>query len=122
MKNNFRVMYLRDKKRQGIGCIAMRVVKHEARIEYQLSVLNPLDHFSKPVARELAIGRLLSRPLAVSLPYSPTTHDISEAVMEAIKCGRGLPTRARKAASLWLRSNSYSVVEEKHLSLPPNTF
>lgn len=121
MLSNYRVMYLRDRNHQPIGCLAMRVIPHQSLIQYQLSVLNPLDRFNRAVSRQIAIGRLVEKPLAITLPYANpsvplNTHDISEAVMQAVKDGRGLPTRARKAAALWLRSNVYTTVQDNMLS------
>jgi hypothetical protein len=88
----------------------MRVIPKQHRIEYQISVLNPLDRFDKPVARQLALDRLGECPFAVALPKFHNTHLISETVMRAIRDGSGLPTRARKSAKLWLRKNMASAL------------
>lgn len=114
---NYRVMYLRDSYSENmvtmkvnpgapIGCVVIKVnhVKNEA--EYQLSVLNPQDRFEREMARSLALGRLVDTPMYVSLPQGHNMHDITEAVMRDIAFG-GWPSRAVKAAKLWLKTNAF---------------
>jgi hypothetical protein len=103
-----RIQFLRDAKGQPVGCVAIRVRQVTVKrtlIEYQYSVLNPLDRFDRRLARQLALGRMVEAPYTATVGASPSRHDISEAVMENIATDQGAPTRARKAAKLWLSWN-----------------
>lgn len=99
-------MYLRDKNGWTVGCVAMLLQSKERQVGFQLSVVNPADKFERVLARQLALGRLVEQPYFVSLPRQYNAHDISEAVMVAIRNNSALPTRAREAARRWLRVNS----------------
>jgi len=109
----YRIMYLRQsypvvhgiaQPGQPIGCLAIRV--NGKRVEYGLSVLNPLDTFNKAVARELATARLKEKPVTLTVVglSGPelTMHDITEAVMIHLASEKQVPSRAKKAAKAWL--------------------
>lgn len=106
-----RVQYLRDERGQNVGCIAIQV-HHDvgelywSLVEYQVSVVNPLDTFDRSVARQLALGRMVEAPFTVRVPINPTMYEISRAIMKDITRDSGMPSRARKAARLWLRRNA----------------
>ena len=101
-----RIMYLRDSKGQPVGCVAIKVVSDKL-VTYQMSVLNPADRFNRAVARQLALGRLVA-PLTARLPYQAINmHDITEAVCVDICNDKSAPSRARKAAKLWLNTRLY---------------
>jgi hypothetical protein len=100
-----RIMYLRSDNGHPVGCLAIQLNRHSGQISYALSVLNPKDRFNRPVARQLALGRLLEEPLKVDVNREATMHDISEAVMKDILRYKDAPTRAIKAARLWIRQN-----------------
>jgi hypothetical protein len=99
-----RVMYLRDSNGLPVGCLAIKL-NGSKTVTYQYSVLNPLDKFDREVSRVLAKGRLVENPITVSLPFLASRHDISEAVLRDILSNSSAPSRARRAARLWLRTN-----------------
>lgn len=107
-----RVQYLRDENGHYVGCIAIREhpasgSQHYAVVEYRLSVRNPADQFDKDVARQLALGRLTEAPYTVRVHTHPNMHEIGEAIMKDIARDSSAPSRARRAAKLWLRRNVY---------------
>jgi len=110
---DYRIMYLRGsypvvngipQPGQPVGCLAIRV--DGRRVEYGLSVLNPLDTFSKAVARELAVARLKEHPTTLTVVglsrRELDMHDITEAVMIHVASEKQVPNRAKKAAKAWL--------------------
>jgi len=107
-----RIQFLRDSKGQAIGCLAIKAESNVGRnggyttITYQMSVLNPLDKFDRKMARQLALGRLVESPISLTMRDStPHRKAITQLVMENIKNDPLAPTRARKAANLWLRED-----------------
>jgi len=103
-----RVQYLKDANGHYVGCIAIR--EHEAApgerfalVEYRVSVRNPEDEFDKDVARQLALGRMVEAPYTVRVPAHPNLHEVSAAIMKDITRDVGVPSRAKRAAKLWLR-------------------
>ena len=107
-----RIQFLRDSKGQPVGCVAIKIKTAVGRtagvtlVTYQMSVLNPLDKFDRRMARQLALGRLVEAPLTTTIDHvSPTRREISQAVMQDLREDAFAPTRARKAASLWLRQD-----------------
>ena len=105
-------MYLRDSSGQPVGCVAIKVSQSQRLATYQFSVLNPADRFNRAVARQLALGRMVEAPFTVRLPSLASMHDITEAVFRDIESDRLTPSRARKAARQWLRSNIYTSLTE----------
>jgi hypothetical protein len=101
---NYRVQYLRDLRNHPVGCVVIKINRHENRVQYQLSVLNPADRFDRKVARQLALGRLTEAPLSTTLPKNANMHTITRAVMEHLK-EQNVPSRAVKAAKFWLSLN-----------------
>ncbi len=100
-----RVMFLRNYVGTPIGCVAITLSRSKGVVEYQVSVLNPADRFNRAVARQLAYGRLVEQPLSVPIKKECSMHDVSHAVMTGIASNPNLPSRAIKAAKLWLKSN-----------------
>lgn len=108
--NKVRFMFLRNINQQPVGCVAIKFDRVKCRVEYQTSVLNPHDRFNRSVGRQLALGRLYEKPLQLKIGKEATMHDISKAVLNDIKLSKGLlPTRAVKAANLWLEFNDYDL-------------
>lgn len=113
---NLRIMYLRDSYTVGqngdinagqpVGCLAIKLNKDNDTLEYQMSVLNPEDKFSRKVARQVAIGRM-TKPIVLSIAKDSTMHEISEQIMLDVAQNSKAPSRARKAARLWLKQNWY---------------
>lgn len=100
-----RVMFLRNYAGTPIGCVAIVLHRSQGVVEYQTSVLNPVDRFNRAVARQLAYGRLVEQPLSVPVKKECSMHDVSYAVMSGIASNPNLPSRAIKAAKLWLANN-----------------
>jgi len=110
MSNN-RVIYLRtcyikgkNANRQAVGCVALSFDRDSKQITYSVSVANPADEFRKKVARPLAIGRLTTNPMSVPFDQEISLHKITQKVMIELVNDKRVPTRARKAAKLWLNS------------------
>lgn len=105
---NTRIMYLRDSHYRPVGCVAISVDRKRRTLSYQLSVQNPLDSFDRSLARQLALGRLVDKP--INLPYDRkgdlSMHDISTTVMKHIAASKA-PSRAVKAAKDWLYDNDF---------------
>jgi hypothetical protein len=72
-----------------------------------------MDRFKREVARCIAKGRLTENPLTVYLPDLPSNHEITRVIMNALLQNSNTPSRAQKAARLWLRN---SAAVEKALS------
>lgn len=100
---NSRIMFLRDANYRPVGCMAISIDSRNHRLNYQYSVLNPVDKFDRKMARHLALGRLVETPITVPLPRNGevSMHLISECVMAHL-AGSNAPSRAVKAAQLWL--------------------
>ena len=98
-------MYLRNVDGRPVGCIAISSSKNERDFNYQISVQNPKDKFSKPLARQLALGRLEESPIEIKNVSHENIHDISRAVMKDILNSKNMPARAIKSAKNWLKNN-----------------
>lgn len=99
-----RVMFLRSPNGHPVGCIAIALNKATSTVQYQVSVLNPSDQFNRAIARQLAIGRLVENPITITVRQDANRDEISFAIMEHIVLSGNdrLPSRAVKAAKLWL--------------------
>jgi hypothetical protein len=122
MKNvrPIRYMYLRDCNKNPIGCIAIFINRDAGLLDYQVSVVNPLDRkdrftgkdlpFHRAMARQLACGRLVEDGLCLPMNRNATMNEISMLVMKDLaSCHRpmyrgDIPSRAIKAAKHWLES------------------
>jgi|GEM_PF-2732673 len=106
MKANRRVMYLRDERYNPVGCVAISLTKNRQTVRYQLSVLNPVDKFERSLARHIALGRLVEKPIRLhGFDGNQDNNEITYAVMQSILESKTVPTRAKKAAKLWLAYN-----------------
>lgn len=105
--NNSRIMFLRDKNNTPCGCLAIQLNPSTRLVEYQFSVVNAAqDTFNRETARHLAIGRLSTNPITIPLrERNLNMFDISRAVMKNLTRREGVPSRAIKAAKLWLKQN-----------------
>lgn len=103
-----RFMFLRDRRNSPVGCLAIIVSPDMTEVNYQYSVLNPVDGFNRALARELAAGRLVTKPIALAPLVRGVKfkgiHDITRAVMSDLSDDAWAPKRASKAASLWLNT------------------
>jgi hypothetical protein len=104
---NKRIMFLRDNQYRPVGCLAINVDRKNHRLNYQYSVLNPVDKFDRKEGRIRALGRLLDSP--ISIPFARgkavTMHDVDLAVMSHLAKSNA-PSRAIKAAKLWLEMSA----------------
>lgn len=103
---NRRVTFLRNADNNPVGCVVINVDRHNKRIEYQVSTLNPADKFDREMARLLATGRLVEAPFHLWLPNKAGLHEISRRVMGHIVSNKAIPSRSVKAAKLWLSLNA----------------
>lgn len=123
MSIKFRYMYLRDERRNPIGCLAIRLHRKKGYLEYQVSVVNPVDRispmtgkntpFNRNVAKDLAVGRLVTQGLLVPIKDDITMSQVTRAVMSdlaSLPSTMPIPARAIKAAKLWLKSNSSNLI------------
>ena len=101
-----RYFYLRDTNGQPVGCLAMQLMSDD--IKYGISVLNPKDIFNRDLARSIAYGRLMHKPVVLGLSGALSYFSITQTVLSYVGADVSAPTRARKAAKLWLRKNKQS--------------
>lgn len=106
-----RIQYLKDENGRYVGCIALQErVAHKGSktvlVEYRISTVNPTDTFDKDVARQLAIGRLIEAPFTVRVRAHANMYEISSVIMKDIAADSAAPSRTRRAAKHWLRTNS----------------
>jgi len=101
-------MFLRGSDNHPVGCVAIESDRSSPnRLSYQVSVLNPSDKFDRAVARQLAIGRLVEKPIVFHTSHNvENMHDISQEVMFDIANSPTLPKRAVKAARDWCNNMS----------------
>lgn len=122
MLSRNRLMFLRDSKGFPTGCLAINVDRHNHRVLYQYSVLNPADKFCRRTARRLALGGLAEAPIMVSLPRKGdlSMHEISLLVMSHLKSSHA-PGRAVKSAKLWLKLNEGPAMVKAQLTIKGNS-
>ena len=116
-----RVQYLRNSKGQPVGCVAIKLHqtgKATNTVTYQVSVLNPDDQFNREVARQLALGRMVEKPCSVAVKRAASKFEITTAVFDQIQHDTRMPSRARKAAKMWLTQHPNDV----ELIWPASTF
>lgn len=58
-------MFLRDKNRNPVACIATNYDKDTNKFTYQYSVVHSDDQFDKERGRQIALGRLTTNPMNV---------------------------------------------------------
>ena len=110
MINGYRFLYLRDKNRFPVACVAMDYDKVKNNVRVGLSTVHPLDKkgsFSKAVARRLAVGAAILTPISVPMKVVSsliTTHDITSEVLGTLEHNHTVPTRVRKAIDLWFKT------------------
>ena len=108
MEKNYRIMFIRDNSNHPVGCLAMKIGSHS--LQYQVSTLNPVDRFNRPVARQLALGRLMEKPIEIAIGET-NIHDTVRLVMQHISNNNTVPNRTRKAAVVWIKSGKLASVE-----------
>jgi len=105
--NNVRFMYLRNNAGVPEACVAYRVDESfgNGHVSFGLSVHNPADKWDRRVARYMAAGALLLEP---SFTFVADNDRTTNTVATAVATLGGFPTRAKKAAKIWLRTAAYS--------------
>lgn len=117
-EKQMRFKYLRSERNENpAGCIAFKTDNRTGKISYQISVLNPKpddskkrDIFNRKCARSLSEERLNTSPFVIDAPVVSAMKDRKswtalQTVMNHMVGNRELPTRARKVAKKWLKSN-----------------
>jgi len=100
---DYRFMFLRTDSGFPVACVAMKYSK-AGMVTYGVSTQHPKDRFNRKLARDLALGRLVSSPwIAVVLGQNPSAHDISRAVVSDLLKKAVLPSRTYSAAKKWLK-------------------
>lgn len=96
MSNKVRYFYLRDRHDQPIACVAAMYFQKDKRLSYGLSVRNPLDHFNRKVARELAAGRLALYGVPLDLSDEPEVncHTITRRILKDLLYTNQLSSKA----------------------------
>lgn len=99
-----RIQYLKDSHGQLVGCLAIVVDRHSKKILHQVSVCNPVDEFDSKEARLLALTRLIEEPVKLPMPRrNCNMNTITATVMKSLAQSKSAPSRATKAAKLWLK-------------------
>jgi hypothetical protein len=96
-------MYLRDARRNPIGCVAMR--RDGNNVLYQLSTSHPKDRFDKQLARKIAVGRLEDDPVVLNFEEITSRHIIFSHVMQDV-LDNSTAHRAVNSAKNWLDRNA----------------
>ena len=105
----YRFMFLRTDKGVPVSCVAMKVSK-SGEVTYGVSTQHPKDRFNRKVARELALGRMVSKPEVVKV-NTISMHEISRTVVADLLKKEATPTRAYMAAKKWLKKASIKEME-----------
>jgi hypothetical protein len=98
MKNSVKYVYVRDEKKNPVGCVAYQV--HDGHFYYGWSVHNPADQFDRKLARTIAEGRLQKR-LESNLPTIKSdckTGTLLLTIMLELAANSTLPVRFRQLA------------------------
>jgi hypothetical protein len=103
MKPHIKYVYLCD---TAIACIASNIDLEKKELSYQVSICNPVDVFDKPIARQLAIGRLVEKPIKFTFNGELNAFAISKLILNHILSSqqkRIYPRRFYKAVidALW---------------------
>lgn len=102
------LLYLRE-GRNPVACIA--ILNDGDKSAYQISQLSHKDHnFDKPLARQIALGRLKKHPIQVDLSDVINFHDLTNKVIKQIAMNTTTPSRAKKAARFHMISVNHLVV------------
>jgi hypothetical protein len=105
----YRITYLRDKNNHPVGCVAFIFNRNIGCVDYNYSVLNPLDIFDRKMARQLAIGRLAEAPRNIRINSNSNLHEVSRAIMRDMTTWSIVPTRAYKAAKEWIMRDNLEI-------------
>jgi hypothetical protein len=90
--------FLHDKKKWPCAFVASDLGVDGVR--FTVSTHNPIDPFSRKIARDVAVGRLYSCRYSVIL----AGNNVKARILQQVAANRFLPTRTRQAAKLWLKN------------------
>ena len=114
--HKLRYIYLRDTNNAPVSCLATALNKDKKKVLYAVSVLNPQDRFNRGVARDIAVGRLITAHVEIDLSdvEELNCHIITRRILTDLLTWdhSELPGRARKAAKKWLLDNPPMEEEE----------
>ncbi len=94
--SQIRIKYVRDARRNPVGCIAYSVVNGE--ISMGVASCNPCDPFKKEISRSLAIGRLFGSPEKGTAPEERSLRVLTRAVLEMVKSSEHASNRVARLA------------------------
>lgn len=92
-----RIKYVRDIKKNPVGCIAYMVKDNQ--ISIGVASCNPVDTFKKEISRSLAIGRLVDAPQNGSAPVERSVRALTKAVLEMATHSEHASSRVVKMAN-----------------------
>lgn len=98
-----------------LGCV-VTLLNTDNTISYQVSSRNPLDEYNRKTGREIAVGRLITAPVVVSLDdVAPKRHAILRAVLlDIANHPKEFPKKIWKSADRWLKDHP-SFSEERSI-------
>lgn len=108
MDSRYKIMFLRGVNNFPVGCLAFSYTKsasNTSTIQYQISTLNPCDAFDRRVARQLAIGRVIERPISIQIDNNISYNEMVKRIMIDMVNRSEVPNRSRSAAVKWLNTN-----------------
>jgi hypothetical protein len=93
-----KIFYLRDRTGLPVTCVVSGMKL--SGIVFAVSTYNPIDVFSKRIAREVATGRLAKE----GGEHLCAGNNVKQRLVRQIAVNDKLPTRTRLAAKLWLKN------------------
>ncbi len=101
--SHVRIKYVRDTKRNPVGCIAYTVSDNQ--ISIGVASCNPCDPFKKEISRSLAIGRLVASPEKGAAPNERSVRALTRAVLEMAASSDYASSRVVRLANREVKSN-----------------
>lgn len=92
--------YLRDERKFPVACVAVHLAPGANSIYYAVSTHNPIDPYSRAIARSVALGRLKANYSVIEVPVTGEylTRREKFRVCKEIVMNNHLPRRTRDAA------------------------
>lgn len=116
MSNHVRYMYIRNANWEPIGCVAITLNRSRNRLEYGLSMRNPLDAkdthgkklpFNRQTAQLLARTDLEKGGKRAFITSDANMHEVTMAVFMDIVARAEAPSGAVRFAKRWLQTVRY---------------
>ncbi len=99
---------------QPLACLAFRDYfscydsnESTSTIEWGISIVNPQDRFSKKLARQIAIGRMVESPCIIKANFydkAPNISNLITEIMSNLSVNKEMPKRITRRASKILKS------------------